>query len=531
MKLSTVGIAGSCLCLAAALAGCGGTAASNSGDDAQVVDGGTFTLGLSSDPGNLDPQMGAGSALFTVTQFAYDQLVSVDDRTGEIRSQLASKWEVGTNTVKLTLAPGVTCADGAKLTAKAVADNLNFVADPNNKSPFLGTYFPAGATSVGDDAAGTVTITLAQPAPFVLNGLAGLPIVCPSGTANRASLAKATAGTGPYQLTEAAPGDHYTYKIRDGYTWGPGGATTATNGLPDTVVVKVVENESTAANLLLSGGLNASAILGPDADRLAKAGLFTASTAAIVGEQWYNHAAGRATSDPKVRLALTQALDLDELQKVLTSRRGRTATTMATNEPAACPGDSVSHALPVGDAKTAAALLDEAGWTAGADGVRVKNGTPLALTFLYQSLGSGADAAAELAVRQWKDIGVRATAQSQNETTLTGTIFGAGNWDVAWVPLNVGSPDQLVPFLSGPAAPQGTNFAAISDPAYDAAVQKAMGMPGKDGCRTWLDAESALIAKAEVVPFATDSVRTFGKGAKFETPGQLIPTSIRMLAK
>jgi peptide/nickel transport system substrate-binding protein len=530
MKLSTVGIAGLGLCLAAALAGCGGAAPSNSGD-AQVVDGGTFTLGLSSDPGSLDPQMGAGSTLFAVTQFAYDQLVSVDDRTGEIRSQLASKWEVGTSTVTLTLTPGVTCADGAKLTAKAVADNLNFVADPNNKSPFLGTYFPAGATTVGDDAAGTVTITLAQPAPFVLNGLAGLPIVCPSGLANRASLAKTTAGTGPYQLTEAAPGDHYTYAIRDGYTWGPGGATTATNGLPDTVVVKVVENESTAANLLLSGGLNASAIIGPDADRLEKAGLFTATTAAIVGEQWYNHAAGRATSDPKVRLALTQALDLDELQKVLTSGRGRTATTMAVNEPAACPGDSVSHALPVGDAKTAAALLDEAGWTAGADGVRAKNGTPLALTFLYQNLGSSVDAAAELAVRQWKDIGVRATAQGQNETTLTGTIFGAGNWDVAWVPLNVGSPDQLVPFLSGPTAPQGTNFAAISDPDYDAAVQKAMAMPGKDGCKTWLDAESALIAKAEVVPFANDSVRTFGKGAKFETPGQLIPTSIRMLAK
>ncbi|HEU5108388.1 MAG TPA: ABC transporter substrate-binding protein, partial [Micromonosporaceae bacterium] len=153
-------------------------------------------------------------------------------------------------------------------------------------------------------------------------------------------------------------------------------------------------------------------------------------------------------------------------------------------------------------------------------------------TFLYQNnLGSSGDAAAELAVRQWKEAGVRATAQAQNETTLTGTIFGAGDWDVAWVALNVGSPDQLVPFLSGPVAPEGTNFAGISDPAYDAAVRSAMAIPGKDGCKAWLDAESALIAKAEVVPFANTAVRTFGKGAKFETPGQLIPTSIRMLAK
>ncbi len=50
--------------------------------------------------------------------------------------------------------------------------------------------------------------------------------------ADRASLASATSGTGPYVLTEAAPGDHYTYAVRDGYAWGPDGATTDTEGMP-----------------------------------------------------------------------------------------------------------------------------------------------------------------------------------------------------------------------------------------------------------------------------------------------------------
>lgn len=530
MKLTTVGVYGLCLGLAAALTGCGG--ASNSGGKAAVVDGGTFTFALSSDPGNLDPQLGAGSSLYTVTQFAYDALLSVDGETGEVRSGLAKSWEVRGTTVSLTLAPGITCADGTKLTAKDVADNLGFVADPANKSPFLGTFFPAGAKSVGDDAAGTVTITLAQPAPFVLNGLAGLPIVCPGGMAKRAALQTGTAGTGPYKLIEAAPGDHYTYSMRDGYTWGPGGATTATKGLPKTVVVKVIQNETTAANLLLSGGLNAAQIAGPDADRLEKAGLFSAKTPALVGEQWYNHAAGRVTADPKVRMALTQALDLGRLQKVLTSSQGTAATTLAANEPVACRGDSVSHALPASDPQAAAALLDQAGWTAGGDGKRTKGGKPLALTFLYQNNnGSGGDAAAELAVQQWKAIGVEATARSEDETTLTSTLFGAGDWDVSWVSVNVSTPDQLVPFLSGPAAPQGTNFAAIADPDYDKAVKSAMATQGVAGCRDWLAAESGLIAKASLVPFAGKVVRMFGKAAEFQTPGQLVPTSIRMLAK
>lgn len=523
------------LCVTTALlAGCGGgdKPGSSPGGGGDVVDGGTFTLAMSSDPGNLDPQLAAGSSLFTVTQLAYDPLVSVNPETGAIESGLATDWVTKDTTITLTLADAITCADGSELTATDVADNLNFVADRASKSPFLGTFLPVGATAKADDAVGTVTITLASPAPFVLNGLASLPMVCPGGMADRKSLAQATSGTGPYELTEAAPGDHYTYTIRDGYSWGPNGATTATKGLPDTIVIKVVQNETTAANLLLSGRLNAAQILGPDAERLDKAGLFAAETPALIGEQWYNHAEGRPTSDPSVRMALTQALDLDELQRVLTSDKGSPASTLATNEPISCPGDSVSGALPAHDPAAAAQLLDEAGWTLGSDGTRSKDGTPLELTFIYQNTsGSSGSAAAELVVQEWKGLGVKATARSQNETTLTQTIFGAGDWDVAWVSLNVNSPDQLVPFLSGPAAPDGTNFSGIENADYDAGVQAAMAKPGTEGCDTWLAAEASLIADADIVPFANSLVRTFGAGAEFKIPGLLIPTSIRMLAK
>ena len=296
------------------------------------------------------------------------------------------------------------------------------------------------------------------------------------------------------------------------------------------VVVQVVENESTAANLLLSGGLNAAQVAGPDGERLEQAGLFVAETPALSGEQWYNHAEGRPTSDPAVRMALTQAVDLTELQQVLTSDRGGPATTLAVNEPASCPGDSVSGALPPHDPDAAARLLDEAGWTG--DGVRSKDGRPLEIVFLYQNnLGSAGDAAAELVVRQWREVGVDATARAQNEGALTGTIFSAGDWDVAWVSLNVNSPDQLVPFLSGPAAPDGTNFSAIDDSDYEAAVEEAMAMPGTEGCDAWLEAEAGLIEDAHIVPFANSMVRTYGAGARFETPGQLVPTSIRMTAR
>jgi peptide/nickel transport system substrate-binding protein len=518
MKLTTTSrIAGSAaLCASLALAGCDGGSGSGPQNQGQVVDGGTFTMALSADPGNLDPQSSAATALFTVTQFAYDTLVSVDPAGGAIRPQLAETWSAAGTTVKLTLRKGVTCADGTALTAKAVADNLAYVGDPKNKSPFLGTFLPAGARATADDATGEVTLTLAAPAPFVLNGLASLPIVCPGGMSDRTGLARTTAGTGPYTLTEAVPGDRYTYAIRDGYTWGPNGASTATPGMPDTVTVRIVENPATAANLMLSGELNAAQVTGPDAQRLDKAGLFAARTAAVLGEQWYNQADGRATRDPAVRLALTQALDLGQLRTVLTAGQGAPPTTLAALEPLACPGGTLASALPAHDPAAATeALKSIAGKT---------------LTFAYSSAGgSAATAAAELAVQQWKAAGITVTPKPQSGEALNQILFSTGDWDIAWAAVNVNSPDQIVPFLSGPGVPDGTNFAGIRNSGYEAAVERATAMDGTAGCAAWLEAETALVKAADLVPFANQQIATYGAKARFETPGQLIPTSIRML--
>jgi peptide/nickel transport system substrate-binding protein len=521
MKLTVLGRSAAVLCVTAAfLAACGGgdsdSDSDKDADASEYVDGGTFTLALKGDPGKLDPQSSASSQLFAVNQLAYDSLVSVDADTGEVQSQLATEWKVDGTTVTLTLAPDVTCSDGTAFTATTAAANITYVGDPKNKSPYLGTFLPVGATATADDAAGTLTITLEQPAPFVLNGLASLPMVCESGMSDRKSLAATTAGTGPYELTEAAPGDHYSYQIRDGYTWGPNGATTAEDGMPDTVVMKVIQNESTAANLLLSGDLNAATIQGPDAKRLDGAGLFSTSTPAMVGEQWYNHNDGHDTSDADVRMALTQALDLGELASVATAGAGSPATTFAAIEPVACPGDSISGSLPAQDVDAASAAL-----------------SGKKLTFLYSSAaGSAVAAAAELAVQEWQAAGAEVTAKGVDETALQGAIFGTGDWDIAWVPLNVNSPDQLVPFLSGPGpAEDGTNFSGIDNQEYTDGVTAANAMNGTDGCSAWLDAESALVAAADIVPFANNQVKTFGSGAEFDYPGTFMPTSIRMMAK
>jgi peptide/nickel transport system substrate-binding protein len=515
---------------AVGLAACGGDdggSGDGPGGGGDFVDGGAFTMALANDPGALDPHSGVASGLLQASRFAYDSLVGIDAE-GQVVSQLASSWDVEGTTATMEIQDGITCSDGSDFTAETAAANLSYVGDPKNKSPFLGVFMPVGAKASAEGS--TVTLELAGPTPFLFEGLANLPMVCQSGLDDRDSLKDATAGTGPFVLEEVVPGDSYTYTVREGYTWGPDGASTDEAGTPATVTLRIIANETTAANEVLSGTLNAAQVIGADAERLEGADLFHTETPAINGEQWHNHAEGHVTSDPAVRTALTQAVDLEELQNVITSGTGEAPTQLAVVPPTGCQGGS-TDALPDHDPDAAAAALDEAGWVAGDGGVREKDGEPLAVTFLYDAtLGAGGRAAAELATEAWTELGVEVEAQELPQAQMQEIMFGTGEWDVVWEPININTPDQLVPFLSGPGiADGGTNFAAIDNADYQAAVDTAMTKQGAEGCDDWMAAEEALFTTADVVPFANNLFKIFGNKAEFTVTGSVDPTSIRML--
>ncbi|KRB73294.1 hypothetical protein ASE01_21370 [Nocardioides sp. Root190] len=508
------------------LAACGGSSDSSDADPA-YADGKTFTLAITDDPGSLDPQQAVSGILVQLNRFAYDSLVAVD-ADGKIGPRLASSWKVDGTTLTMEMRGGVTCSDGSDFTAQTAADNINYVADPTNQSQYLGIYLPPGAAATADGA--TLTVTLAAPAPFLLNGLADLSMVCDAGLKDRASLATTTSGTGPFVLSKAVAGSQYEYDVREDYVWGTGDATTADPGTPVKIDVKVIANDTTAANELLTGQLNAATIKGAsDANRLAAAGLDAHEQLSLAGEQSFNHAEGHVTASTEVRRALTQALDLGELQSVLTSSKGEPATQLAVTAPAACTGNSVEGAFPDTDVEAAKAALEGAGWVEGSDGVRVKDGKKLTVKFNYLTfLGPGASAAAELAAMAWEKIGVEVKIKGITLTDFT-ALAVSGDWDVLWVPFNASSPDQLVSILSGPTAPEGNNFASIENADYSAHVAKAMTLDGAEGCSEWLAAEAALFEQADLVVFANTVLRTFSKGASFESAGGIIATSIKML--
>ncbi|AUY52644.1 ABC transporter substrate-binding protein [Streptomyces sp. CB01881] len=508
---------------AVALAGCGGTARSST--STPLVDHGTVRIAASSETPSFDPYSAFGAAQ---ARYAYDSLLNVAP-DGTVVSGLASSWQATTTTAVFTLRPGITCSDGTPLTASAVARALTYAGDPANQLAGARTVLPGVPfTASADDRAGTVSATAAAPFPFLTRTLGLLPVVCPAGLDRPEALDRATQGTGPYVLTRYTPGGPYEFTVREGYTWGPAGAGTAEPGLPARIVLSVVPQASTAANLLLTGGVEIASVNGPDRARLTGRGLTSADVATVVGLTFFNQRPGRPLADPALRRALVSALDRQGLANVAVGGTGRPATDFGA-EGAVCHADLASAHLP---AQNAAAALRTAGWSRTADGPLGKDGHPLRLRLITSpDIGPTLPSAAELMARAWTALGADVRLVTESLPALVNAMYRTGDFDVV-----VGStpgfalPVGFVPFFSGPTPAQGLNFAGVANPEYDALVARALQETDTAGCGTWNQASAALLRSADALPIADGRSTVYGHRTTFATTfgGQIVPTSIRL---
>ncbi|MFJ3788343.1 ABC transporter substrate-binding protein [Kitasatospora sp. NPDC090091] len=518
-----VALAATLTASAVALSGCGGVATSST--TTPLVDHGTVRIAESGETPSFDPYSTFGASQ---ARYAYDSLVNVDP-DGTVVSGLASSWQATATTATFTLRPDVTCSDGTPLTVSAVARALDYAGDPAHQLAGARTVLPnVPFTASADDRAGTVSATTTAPFPFLTRTLGLLPIVCPAGLDRPEALDRATRGTGPYVLTRYSPGGPYEFTVREGYTWGPAGATTAAPGLPARIVLSVVPQASTAANLLLTGGVHIASVNGPDRVRLAGHGLATTDVATVVGLTFFNQRPGRPLADPALRRALVSALDRQGLANVAVGGTGRPATDFGA-EGAVCHADLAAANLPAQDAAEA---LRAAGWTRGPDGRLTRDGAALRLRLITSpDLGPTLPPAAELMARTWTALGADVTLVTESLPALVNAMYRTGDFDVvAGSTPGFALPAGFVPFFSGPTPAQGLNFAGVSNSEYDALVAQALREPDTAGCGTWNRAAAALLRSADALPIADGRSTVYGYRTTFATTfgGQLVPTSIRL---
>jgi peptide/nickel transport system substrate-binding protein len=526
--------AGLALCITAlAVTACSSSGSSGSSGSAAVASGGTFTFAMADDPGNLNPLKTVQTPDANMFKFLYDDLVHVAPN-GDIVSGLATSWKTTGPTTVFTIRKGVTCSDGSPVTPSVIAEDFAYIKNPANGSPYIGVAVPsANFTYQANDAAGTFTLTLAAPFGFLLQSLAFFPIVCGKGAQDPASLSESASGSGPYTLSQAVPNSHYTLALRKGYTWGPGGASTDVAGIPSKVVIDIISSETTAANELLSGSLNAAVINGPDRKRLTGSGYSTQQ--AINGgiDLLFNENKSRVTSDPDVRKALTMTMNRPQVSSVVTEGlTGAAGTSLSPAQPLACDDSAAASSIPAYDPAAAAKLLTSDGWLPGPGGIRTKNGVKLAVTAPYLNTAGGNAPAMDLIEAAWQKLGVQVTLDPVTNVDFSGIVFATGDYDVSPI-TDFANPYQstLTGLLAGPPPPTGINAGHVDNPQYNSLSAQALQTYGSAGCQLWVQAARALYTNADMLPVSVLITNWVIKGATFQNVGgRIVPTSIRMLA-
>jgi peptide/nickel transport system substrate-binding protein len=423
-----------------------------------------------------------------ISQMVFEGLL-INDPEAKPVPWLAEKWEISPDGLTYTfhLRHGVKFTNGEELTAKDVVFTYTLMADPafdGAKRSAISTLYGFDEYNMGGAAvfAGvaapddyTVVFRLSQArasaiwdfgygimskdyyGPYTKGDLTGI----------RARMTDCM-GCGPYELAEYAPGDSARFTANPVY-WG---------GKPKIPVVsyRFVDDDA-ARRADVEKGLVDIAKLGADdgtIEMVENAGFYRKYLFAGLD---YTHIGFNVRSAPlddkRVRRALMVGFDREAF---LEKRYGAFGFTL--DIPFSRASWAFDKTIPaVGyDPAEAERLLDEAGWTMGAGGLRENpEGEPLSIRFSCW----GGTVFAVLLVEQvkddWEKIGVKVEVEQMDSAELANKVFDERDFQcyaMGWS-LSI-DPDPTDLYGSAATAPGGFNPGGWSTPESDALLASGL---------------------------------------------------------
>jgi len=434
--------------------------------------GGTLVIATTAAVDSLNP-MAAVGGLWPL-QFIGGTLVSKDPATGKIVPYLAQSWTVSPDGLAYTfkLREDVKFHDGSPMTAEDYAWTIQQMLNPEKRS-YCGNVAYQGVKSAEAVDKSTLKITLATPNFYFLNTMAGPGCGEPMSKAYAEKagddLAKKPVGVGPFKFVSWEPGVKVVLERNPDFNWGP----SYTHGGPayiQNIEYRTVLDQATLLAAVESGESHWSYINNTDSVRVAKTGLARIQQVTLQGNihtlmMNVEHA---PLSDIRVRQALGMAIDRDVLMKVVESGiAAPLAGALTSTTPGYCAeADALGFTYQLDKAK---ALMAEAGYTPGPDGILQKDGNPLELTLTYLSWK---EKLATVLQEQLKALGVKVKMNTGETGTLIGQIT-KGEHDLA--PLGWEGPASVL-FMNYDSKTVGfANAARVKDPKLDTLLETMMG--------------------------------------------------------
>lgn len=487
---------------------------------------------------NLYPPAGGfypnGGILNQIT----DKLTWQNPETLAIEPWIAESWSSNDEKTEYTfkLRPGVTFSDGTPLDANAVAKNFDTYGLGNKalRLPVSEVINNYDRSEVIDPL--TVKFYFKKPSPGFLQGTATIG----SGLVSLSTLARSfealgdarnIIGSGPFTVKDEKPGRELTLVARKDYQWGPKNLAQQGPANLDGITYIVTPEDSVRIGALLAGQAGfIRQVQAYDEKQATDQGfnIYAAPTRGV-NDSLSFRPDNPLVADLRVRQALLHATNAKQVVETLFSPNYPQASSVIARTAAGYVDLSDKLAF---DQQKAKQLLDEAGWTPGADGIRQKAGQRLALT-VYESLPQPQNKEVlQLVAQQWRQVGVALSVKAGDagsrvldnldplKTPLTVSEVGRADPDVVksmFFPANRdallqqgGSSDKVKTFRDDKLNALLTAISAEVD------AQKRLQLTG--------DAQRYLLDNACVIPIFEEPQVFAGapwvKGARFEAVGR-----------
>ena len=449
------------------------------------VSGGTLEFALIDYQRTPDVHGGSNYAESIIGGNIVDKLTWQDPESGEITPWLATDWEINDELTEFTfhLRDDVTFSDGSPFNAEAVKANYDQYVFGDKELGIKGngaTLFRGYLeTRVDDEFTATVVLSTGsasflQATSFTANYQPGFYSLATLGKSAEERTDPANViGSGPFVYESWKPQVSTVLVKRDGYNWAPDAIGHNGEAYLDRIVFNTVPEASVRTGSLESGTIDATLDVQTTDEGVLEQKGFEVISHRVAGAdiRFDFNLSIEPTNDLAVRKAIQLGWDRDAVTSTVLTDSYETSTSVLAR---AITGwvDHSGEALRY-DPDEAEELLDDAGWTPGADGIREKDGTRLEVKLLgisnlvankpaYESIQQNllalgidlqltvlplADYAAQVA-NAATDWNVTAANRSRNEVSVLNLAFNPDADNTSHIPDDFEGRQELVDALA-----------------------------------------------------------------------------------
>jgi peptide/nickel transport system substrate-binding protein len=489
--------------------------------------GGTVRIGMLSEPGTLNPYAVAAGNVGMLASTTLEGLAgNAPDGTylavlaAELPTQANGDVSPDGTVVTWKLKHGVSWSDGQPFTSQDVVFTYDMIMDPSNPVANRGDYSVMESVTAPDDYRAVVTYKQLY-GPY----LGAFQFVLPSHVFNRQTSMvdnpfnrAPVVGTGPFVFKSWASGDSIEFDRNLNYRE-PG------KPYVDQVIYKITPSKEAAVQALEAGDLDAVYMLDttfvPQFQSITDASIdpqpsgstefLLLNTTCSSGPQQGDPACPNPVlADVRVRQAIALAVDKQALTHSLLFDKVKPSSSFIPAGPYAVDLGPTEH-----DPDKAQQLLEQAGWTVGSDGIRVKNGVRANLAFSTSSDITLTVEAQQLVQQDLEGIGIGTEIRNYPSAVLNGGFAARspgsqGSFDI--VMTSGGSSGQADPLgsllgffgsasIANAQTQSGRNYSRLGDPQLDDALAAAgASLDYQTRLAAFTTASRVMLADAAYIP-------------------------------